>query len=172
MVIDRPSFGGGAPGPERAAGAGCAEGHRAGLAHWPGDAGRAGDRARILLDSEVIHREPAGHGRAQRRGLYHCVMPGVAVGGAGFPAAVLGVTVDLQPFAAGRARRARIAGAVVRARTAGGAVTEPVAGGHRHAVARVAAAFPGGHRHLALGDQPGLRLGGQMAAGSAVTAPT
>ena len=41
---------------------------------------------------------------------------------------------------------------------------EPVAAGHLHAVLRIGAARPGRHRHLAVGDQPGLRLGGHMPA--------
>ncbi len=41
---------------------------------------------------------------------------------------------------------------------------EPVAAGHLHPVLRVTAARPGGHRHLAVGDQPGLRLGRQVPA--------
>src|ERR1022692_2169025 len=46
-----------------------------------------------------------------------------------------------------------------------GAVTgaaEPVTGGHLDAVLRIGAARPGGHRHLAVGDQPRARLGRHM----------
>src|SRR5690348_16433978 len=50
--------------------------------------GRAGHGTGLLVDGEVTDGETAGHGRAQRPGLDHRVMAGVAVGGAGLPAAV------------------------------------------------------------------------------------
>jgi hypothetical protein len=39
---------------------------------------------------------------------------------------------------------------------------KPVAGCHLHAVLGIRAALTGGHRHPAVGDQPGLRPGGHM----------
>jgi Pyridoxal-phosphate dependent enzyme len=132
-------------------------------------------------------------GRGQRLGLDHRVVAGVTAGGAGLPAAVGRVAVNLQPGVIARVLRAcvlrlravlarrlalgrallRICQARVRgvrpARACcgspiGGGAAETVAGGHLHPVLRIRAARPGGHRHLAVGDQPGLRLGRHMPA--------
>ena len=46
----------------------------------------------------------------------------------------------------------------------GPAAVKTVTGSHLHPVLRVAAALPGRHGHLAVGDQPGLRLGGHVPA--------
>ena len=216
MRVDghRPAVpGGGAPRPQRAAGACGAESHRPGRAHRPGDAVRAGDGALLLVHDEVIDRETAGHRRAQRPGLDDGVVPAVTVVSAGLAAAVRRVAVHLQPLPVRRVRPGRrrvsivhglgehvfcllrhhaglgglllralpacrallfrrglllccalrtvVACAPIRCRLRPGAV-EPVAAGHLHAVLRIRAARPGGHRHLAVGDQPALRLGGHM----------
>src|SRR5260370_8172877 len=58
--------------------------------------GRAGHRALLLVDDEVVQGEPAGHRRAQRPGLDHRVVPGLAVVSAGLAGAVGRVTIDLQ----------------------------------------------------------------------------
>src|SRR6266496_1961641 len=65
------------------------------------------------------------------------------------------------PSTAGRSGPGFRAGACFRPGFRSGAV-ESVAGGHRHAVLRIRAARPGGHRHLAVSDQPGARLGCHM----------
>src|SRR6266702_1063908 len=61
------------------------------------------------------------------------------------------------------ALRPAVARAGIRCRLRPGAA-EPVAAGHLDAVLRIGAAFPGGHRHLTVGDQAGARLGGDMPA--------
>src|SRR5207342_1118237 len=101
-------FGGGAPLAQRAAGARGAEGDGPALAHRADLPGGAGDGALLLVDGEVIEGEPAVHGRAQRLRLDDGGVPGVAVGGAGLPAAVGRVSVDLQPLAFSRAGRRRL----------------------------------------------------------------
>src|SRR5208283_5508711 len=54
------------------------------------------DRARVLIDGEVVQGEPAGHGRAQRPGLDDGVVRGRPVGGVALPAAVGRIPVNLQ----------------------------------------------------------------------------
>jgi len=75
----------GAPGSERATGAYPAEGHRPLWAHRPAVPGGAGDGATGLVDREVVEGESAVHGRAQRFGLDHRVVPGGPVDGTGSP---------------------------------------------------------------------------------------
>src|SRR5260221_276269 len=89
-------FGGGAARPERAPGTQLPEGDGPLAAHQPGMPGRAGHRALLLVDDEVVQGEPAGHRRAQRPGLDHRVVPGLAVVSAGLAGAVGRVTIDLQ----------------------------------------------------------------------------
>src|ERR1700722_2511126 len=98
MRVDghRPAIGGGgAAGPQRAAGADLAEGHRPGGAHLPGVPGGAGDGADVLIDVEVVEGEPTLDGRSQRLGLDHGVVSTGTVGGAGRSGAIGGVAVDL-----------------------------------------------------------------------------
>src|SRR5439155_897277 len=73
-----------------------AEGDRAPGAHRPGVPGRAGHRALLLIEDEVIEGEPAGHRRAQRHGLDDGGVPGRLVVRAGLARAVVRVAVDLQ----------------------------------------------------------------------------
>src|SRR5271166_2502929 len=101
-------FSGGALLPQRAAGAGGAEGDDPVLAHLADLPGRAGDGAGLLVDGEVIEGEPAGHGRLQRFRLDDSVVPVLAVGGPGLTAAVGRVTVNLKAIPPGLALRFRL----------------------------------------------------------------
>ena len=72
-----PGLGGGALLAQRAGAAGGAEGDMAARGDRAGDAGRAGHRAVLLVDGEVIASESSGHGGLHRLGLDHRLVPGV-----------------------------------------------------------------------------------------------
>ena len=154
-----------------------AEGDRPVRAHRPGVPGRAGDgagRSSSMVKSSRVN--PPGTAGRSGLGLITVSCPAVPVGGAGLPAAVGRVAVDLQPRP-GRPRALRPVRVRARAvpvpAAASGSSPGPAPPGvpvnrSRAAIftpfSASAAARPGGHRHLAIGDQPGLRLGGHVPA--------
>ena len=113
--------GGGATVPQWALGAQRTEGDRAFRGHRPGVPARAGDGAGRFVDAEVVEGEPAGHGRAQRLGFDHRVVPAGPVGRARRAGAVGGIAVHLEPPAARAGRRVGTLGGPATAATAAAA---------------------------------------------------
>src|SRR5271157_16066 len=84
---------GGARRAERAVAAHGAEGGDAGPAETDGVPGRAGDRAGLLIDGEVIDGEPSLDRGPQGLGLDHRLVPGISDRAAQVPGAIGGIAV-------------------------------------------------------------------------------
>lgn len=98
-------LGDGAAGAQRAAAAGGSEGDVAAGGDTPDDPVRAGARAIVLVDGEVVQGEPALDRRGQRLGLDHRGISGLPDRVPQVPSAVGRIGVPGQWLAGGRWRR-------------------------------------------------------------------
>src|ERR1019366_3779685 len=91
---------GGAACPQRAVAAQRAEGGDPGPAQAGGVPSRAGHRALLFVDGEVVDGEPALDGGPERLGLDHRVMPGLLDRAPQVPGSIGGIAVPGNPAAA------------------------------------------------------------------------